>query len=572
MSNKKSTGSYYTPKILSDFLVSHIYRKYLNERENLSILEPSCGDGQFVDSLVNIIDFNDFRHSAIDIVDVNNEELKKASQILNSTQNILIEELNQDYLEYFTSCDKRYSLIIGNPPYIKKNHLDEAQIKRCEEVQRISNEHFPDFINTQKIKNIWPLFVQANIISLEENGVLCLVLPSEILQVKHTRHLRQLISDQFSRVEVFAFNELIFEGIQQDVVAIIGIKNHPNENEHGFSFYQVEELNDLREPKFTEKFSNIHRTTLDKWTNYILSDVELNFVSDLKEKFKPVSHFCTNASVGIVTAANDYFILNEEKLNEFQLKSSRKSLKPILHKGSMLPSVVNFTVSDFELLCKANKAVNLLHIPDVSKKYLGKHLNNYLDKGEELKIHEKYKMTKRNNWYHVPSVWMSEGLFIKRTHLYPRMVVNKANVFVTDSFYRINTKKDYDIRSLCFSFYNSLTFLLAELEGRFYGGGVLELTPNEFKCLSIPYKDNISEEEFNKLDQMLRDNMSISEILRYTNSILLENVDFEKLENIRLKLLNRRLKVSEKANMSSDLFELQPNHDYGNNTFPAAAG
>jgi adenine-specific DNA-methyltransferase len=40
--------------------------------------------------------------------------------------------------------------------------------------------------------------------------------------------------------------------------------------------------------------------------------------------------------------------------------------------------------------------------------------------------------------------------------------------------------------SLVFSFVNSLTCLTAELEGRHYGGGVLELVPSEIERLLLP--------------------------------------------------------------------------------------
>lgn len=75
----------------------------------------------------------------------------------------------------------------------------------------------------------------------------------------------------------------------------------------------------------------------------------------------------------------------------------------------------------------------------------------------------------------------------KRAHLDPKLLRNDASAYVTDSAYKIEIKKDYDINSFIFSFYNSLTLLFAELEGRYYGGCVLELIPSEFKNLPLPY-------------------------------------------------------------------------------------
>lgn len=90
-----------------------------------------------------------------------------------------------------------------------------------------------------------------------------------------------------------------------------------------------------------------------------------------------------------------------------------------------------------------------------------------------------------------------------------------------------------------------MAFVLAEPEGRFYGGGVLELTPNEFKNLSIPYIDKITDEQFKRLDTMLRESKNIETILSYTNSILFNETDIERLETIRKKLVDRRLKREE---------------------------
>ena len=64
---------------------------------------------------------------------------------------------------------------------------------------------------------------------------------------------------------------------------------------------------------------------------------------------------------------------------------------------------------------------------------------------------------------------------LKRFHHFPRLVLNTAKAFTTDTAYRIPPKvRDTD---LVFAFVNSLTALSAELEGRHYGGGVLGFGP-----------------------------------------------------------------------------------------------
>jgi adenine-specific DNA-methyltransferase len=546
---KKNTGSYYTPKILSDFLISHIFNKYIN-KENLSILEPSCGDGQFISSLFENINIEEFNSIKMSVCDIDKIELKKAINLIPNNDRIKTIPINDDYLNFFLNTHDKYSFIVGNPPYIRKKNMHEEQILKCEEVHAKMKEYSPLIRSKGKINNIWTAFVESAIMRLEEDGIMCFVIPAEIMHVNYTKELRSLIQNEFDRVEIFAFNELIFEGIQQDVVAIVGVKGINNRAEHGFSFYEVNYLDDLKEPKFTELHSNIHRLNLDKWTNYILSDEDLNYVENLKNKFEPIKNYCDKAQVGIVSAANDYFILRNSEVLENRLNEIQDLVKPILSKGSILPNVLNFTEEDYVELLEKNQRVSFIQFPNVIKSELDIIAIDYINKGElkladnKGELHKRYKMSKRDNWYHVPSVWNSEGVFVKRSHLFPKIIVNSANSLATDSFYRLETKENYNIRNLAFSFYNSLTFVLAELEGRFYGGGVLELTPNEFKNLSIPYSQNITLNQFSNLDLMIRNGVPINNILDYTDDILFNNIEIDivRLGEMRLQLVNRRIK------------------------------
>jgi adenine-specific DNA-methyltransferase len=108
--------------------------------------------------------------------------------------------------------------------------------------------------------------------------------------------------------------------------------------------------------------------------------------------------------------------------------------------------------------------------------------------------------------------------------------------------------KDYDIDSFIFSFYNSLTLVFSELGGRYYGGGVLELTPNEFKELPIPYL-HIRNNTFNKLSHKFQKSKDIKEILDYTDFTLLPSIGLNRekilrIQNIRSVLSQKRHKVN----------------------------
>ena len=538
MPDKKQNGSYYTPQLLSDFLIKHIFSSY-DLPDTFNILEPSCGDGRFVKSLLN----SDNLPPSFEITLVEKDaiELKKTLDFISSNGKIelKIHSYECDFLDFQLNDTQKYSLIIGNPPYINKKLLSEKQIRLCQDI------HDKAGLSSKFIKNIWTAFLLSSIASLDHDGVLCMVLPSELLQVIYSKELRSFILSKFERIEIFAFNELIFESTQQDVIVLIGSNNVKNSRKKGISFYQVNRLEDLKKPLYIEKNSNVHRTNLDKWTNYILDDGELNFISDLKNRLKNIQHYCDKSNVGIVTAANSYFIVNKDVIEKNNLKEYSE---PILSKASDIKNVLIFQQEKYNYLNESNKRVNFIKFPDVKKSKLNKHAIKYVNHGIILELNNRYKCKLRNNWFHVPSVWKSEGFFVKRNHLFPRIIINDAQVQVTDSFYRIVMKEGFNIKDLAFSFYNSLTFILAELEGRYYGGGVLELTPNEFKNLAIPFRAEVSDIEFDKLEEMIEENESINDILIYTDNILLkkqlnlEDVELERLRNIYDVLVKRRLR------------------------------
>lgn len=130
----------------------------------------------------------------------------------------------------------------------------------------------------------------------------------------------------------------------------------------------------------------------------------------------------------------------------------------------------------------------------------------------------------------------------------PKIIINSADIHTTDIAYNIRIKGKYDPSSFAFCFYNSLTLALCEYNGRFYGGGVGELVPNEFKSLAIPYK-KVAKEQLQQLDNMFRSETPFSDIIDYVDTVVLGSLsdnEIKLLQNVRNRYLTRRLKLYER--------------------------
>ena len=536
MKNQKTRGAYYTPPSLANFIFKHVYT-YLQEFEKINILEPSVGDGVFIESLSRLNKY-DQKNITFTAIEKYISELRKAEQKSKniSNKNVLYSFINEDFLKFQDSLASRFQLIIGNPPYIKKNRLSKFQRNICKLIHKSVN------LDEKSFKNIWSGFLIRCTQLLDNKGVLAFVLPSDLLQVKFSKEIKEYLISQFKRVEIFTFNELLFEQIGQDTILIFCYKNS---NEEGVFYSHIKNINSLESKDFFLQRNDSLTSSDIKWTHNILSNDEISFLLKLKSELSSINKYC-ESKPGIVTAANNYFIINSELEKRYNLE---KYSRNIIQKGSYVNGKVIFTKTDFRVLEKSGKPTKVICFSDRDKLKLSKRNKEYLGLGLKTGINDRYKCSIRDNWFVIPNIGEpSEGFFFKRCHRYPKILLNDANILVTDSAYKITMKENYSIKKLVYSFYNSLTLAFAELEGRYYGDGVLELTPREFKNLPIPFVA-VNDREFKNFRNNFENKPEIDRVLiSYDEKILcsflkISTAEIQKIQAIRIKLLNKRLRI-----------------------------
>ncbi len=522
--SKKNTGSYYTPPYLADFISKRVIN-FFKDRKRISLCEPSVGDGAFLDS------FKRYNSLSIklDGIDINKGELEKAKIKWNKKNATFTK---QDFLEF--SFKKRYSAIVGNPPYIKKNLLTEGQIEKCKLI------HHDLGLSEISVKNIWVTFLVKASQHLTQKGVLAFVLPSELLQVKFAEEIREFLKKQFQRIEIFTFNDLMFECKGQDTIILFAYKSHV---EKGEFFTNIPNKKVLAKDAFILSENEILVQSKVKWTHHFLTTDELTFLDKLKGELNSVSNYA-DSKPGIVTAANKFFIIDKETEGKYRLENYTK---PIIQKGLFVNGGVIFNESDYFELENSNLPSRLVQLNNEDE--LSEGLNEYLALGVEQEIPDRYKCRQRDNWYVIPNIsTRPKAMFFKRSHHYPKLIKNESNAFVTDSAYKVEMNGDYDLNSFIFSFYNSLTLLFSETNGRYYGGGVLELTPSEFKALPLPYT-TITNNEFLDFVRVFDSKKNIDTILekydyQIINSVLkIDQEDIKKIMEIRKKLYKKRMRV-----------------------------
>lgn len=532
MNKNKIFGSFYTPKLVAEFLVDYIAEK-IEVNQAISILEPSAGNGVFIKAISKNRNLKNKINKIVAVERDGNELTTLKNQISEAA----LTTINEDFLDFQKYNLEKFTLVIGNPPYIKKSLLSENQIELCKEIHKNAN------LSSNQIKNIWTAFLVRGIQYTDENGILAFVLPSELMQVKYAKELQDLIIQEFDRIEIFTFNELLFKDCKgQDTLLLVGIRKSKDK---GIFYCSIENLSDLTDRKF--KLEHNIEVKETKWTSYHLDPDEISLLENLRSKFQVINNYCFS-QVGIVTAANKYFIVDSDILSQYSLG---RYAKPIIMRGNFVNTGIDFTADNFQHLVDEHKPVYLISLNRNTSLRKNTKLWEYLGLGIEKKINEKYKTANRVRWYEVPvTQFIPDGFFFRRCNEYPKLVKNSANVYSTDTAYFIKMKPNYCIEDLIFSFYNSLTLAFAELNGRYYGGGVLELTPNEFKNLPIPYI-KLSSDAFTKYVKEFNFSPSIQHICNRYDKMILKSLDpnlddssIEKIVGIRNKLYCRRVKTN----------------------------
>ncbi len=515
--SQKLRGGYYTPIELSDYLTAWAIR---NGDEK--ILEPSCGDGSFVASILHRLSaLKKEGHkvsSKITAVEIEAGELKKAKTRLDAYNfpKIETEFIAGDFFDLFERLKREgnYDVALGNPPFIRFQYFDDGSREKA-------FWHLRNFgYSPTKLANAWSAFVQLSIELLREGGRLAMVLPAELLQVGYAGELRKRLSAQFSHIVIIGFKKLVFPEIQQEVVLLLAEgKRDISVLESDIHTIEFEDGKDLtRSENLEEAVKHIpgrHSRPLMKWTALFLNEKSYYALDDAqRSRFVIPLGKLAAVDIGVVTGRNSFFVLDEKTRKEV---FAEKFTLPVVGRTSALKSIV-FDENDFEKYQHVEPGY-LLDLNNVPEKGIPRQLKEYIAHGEAEDVHKGYKCRVRRRWFDVPSIYVPNAFMFRQIHKYPLLVVNRAGATSTDTIHRVKFINGAKPEKLAAISFNSLTLAWAEVSGRSYGGGVLELETREAEHLPIPYSAKI-EIDSQKVDELLRDGKDL-EALDYVDNIVL---------------------------------------------------
>lgn len=192
---KNEHGQYFTPTNVADLMVS-----MLRTPKSGHLLEPSAGEGVFVDTLLKA----GYLHITPIEID---SRLMRASAV-------------PAIYESFVSWkpDRQYHAVVGNPPYIRWKHLGAEQKTEIQD-----SPYWGTVLNS--LSDYLTVFIVKSIECLKDGGELIFVTPDFWMFTQHSLLLREFMLKHGALTDVVTFGESsVFRGVSSSIIIFRFVK------------------------------------------------------------------------------------------------------------------------------------------------------------------------------------------------------------------------------------------------------------------------------------------------------------------------------------------------------------
>ena len=373
--NKKQ-GSFFTPPELINKLLQSSLNKTLDKTNSmrdllaLTILDPACGGGNILLSIYNAIynkalselnkgiSKNDLKRLiltnciyGLDIdefaCDITRLVLFLATNRTDHFDNIICD----NFLTHEFDTNQKFSLVIGNPPYLNIQNINEEDKKNY-----LANYNF-----AFRRFDLYVLFLEKTLdYILKDKGTMAFIIPDKFLTQSYAKKARALILDSHSIKEIISFkNPNLFKNIGIFPVIFVAQKTKKENADVKTTEItnKLEKSTTIKQDLFKKLYNTSYRIC---WK---ASKQEL--IENIQSKSFPLSELCY-ISWGAQAGNAKRFIFNNINLVD---QNERNYLKPLI-KGA---NIKRYNISySGEYLLYLTDGENKLHRPAFNELFASK--------------------------------------------------------------------------------------------------------------------------------------------------------------------------------------------------------
>lgn len=521
-------GQYYTPPPIVDLIVEMCIKS-----PNDKVLDPACGSGSFlVKAYHKLRDLkkkeNPFRKDD----DLHKELLKQVygidinpfpaqlSSINLAIRNLKVrsEQINLLPMDFFkvkprtAPLPKEFDVVVTNPPYTRQEEVEyKSQIRKVALTYSDGSK-----IELDARAGIYAYFFTHSANFLKNHAMMGQITSDTWLDVSFGEDLKMFFLDHFNIHAIIWYDVRAFE--RALVGTCITILEKEDESEEVrksniVKFVRIKKAMPIEEITETikstkkdfedkslqitiKKQKDLHPK--DKWGTFLKAPrIYLKILNKRK-----VTKLGKIASIrrGITSGANQFFYLTKDKIKLWSIE--KEYLKPVITS----PKERKIEISPSEI----DQWVLLVHKSKEELSEENANILKYIQWGEKVEtrikggkkagsivkgFHNLATTRSRKLWYYIGK--REPAPILRSRRIWERCVylLNKADALANDSLYEIRPTNKKDVTVLAGILNSSITALISELEGRFYGGGVLELEVYETKNMTVIDPDKLSKKE-----------------------------------------------------------------------------
>lgn len=316
--DRKINGAFFTPKLITNYIVSETIKS-----PKQKICDPSCGCGAFLIAAAEYIS-KKFNKKVIDIIEQNLFGVDAADYSVKRARILLTllalkngedrkeinfnlktaDSLSNDWGKIFSN---QFDVVIGNPPYVKFQDLDEELRKKLYKEWKT--------LNTGNY-NLYFAFFELGVKIMKKDGVLSYVTPNNYFTSLAALPLRKYLESNKLIERILDFNHLkLFEAQTYTCITFLNWSTK--------SFFDYERVDDYETLNFLNnlKYSKIFFKDLNnkKWRLLRQSDqTNIKKIETIGNKLGEIA----DIRVGIATCKDAiYFIDGNTFKKGFYLKN-----------------------------------------------------------------------------------------------------------------------------------------------------------------------------------------------------------------------------------------------------------
>ncbi len=395
-----------------------------------------------------------------------------------------------------------FAAVLANPPYIPYQALGAERRKSLGQVK------WP-IEDVGGRSSLWAYFIAHAISFLADDGRMAWVLPGAFLQADYGKRIRDFFANSFRRTAAIVLSERIFldAGTDEETVVLLA---------DGFGNGSTPGRIDVGQVETLQGLSNlIALWDAGQWSGKTTEErpAALHFSKPERQLFNEIaiSKTCktlgdfASVQIGLVTGANDFFVLSNEGLKSAGLQQS--DCIPILSKFIAAPGLALTPTDHADFLRAGNRGL----LVSVKRETPNKRVRAYLETFPEERRSKTSTFQKRRLWSKPNDGRIPDAFLPVMHHWGPRLVLNPNGITCTNTIHRVYflDALNQSLRQLItISLLTSFSQLSAELVGRHYGSGVLKHEPREAERINLLVPEISSRsvaKAFSAIDRDLRD-------------------------------------------------------------------